>query len=428
MTVIRLVLAITLGRLAGRLSRLIGRGGSAIPGLVAVKVCPSVVERLVANLPDGVVVVTGTNGKTTTTRLLVAALEAAGKRVITNPTGSNLERGVATVLINRSTLRGRPRGDLAVFEVDEAAARALAPKLRPRLMVVTNLARDQLDRYGELDTTAGHLASALQHTRSSLLNADDPKVAALAVDSSSFFGAVARIRHLMPPDDALYSSAAVRDPAIAPLVEVASVEARADGGQTVVLTTPAGLFTARLSVPGVYNAYNAAAALGAAMTLGVGADEAAAAFGQMPPPFGRGQVIDYRGRRVVVLLVKNPAGLNQAVRLLGAAERPAPVLVAINDEHADGRDVSWLWDARVEELAGTPHRYGASGTRAADMALRLKYAGIEAWHDEDLERAVERAVADADAGDTVYVVPTYTAMLRLLDTLLPGVPRHEVWA
>jgi UDP-N-acetylmuramyl tripeptide synthase len=148
----------------------------------------------------------------------------------------------------------------------------------------------------------------------------------------------------------------------------------------------------------------------------------------MTPPFGRGQVIDYQGRRVVVLLVKNPSGLNQAVRLLGAVDRSSQVLIAINDEHADGRDVSWLWDARIEELAGTGHQFGASGTRAADMALRLKYAGIDAWHDADLERAVERVVADAGAGDTVYVVPTYTAMLRLLGTLLPGVPRHEVWA
>jgi UDP-N-acetylmuramyl tripeptide synthase len=147
----------------------------------------------------------------------------------------------------------------------------------------------------------------------------------------------------------------------------------------------------------------------------------------MTPPFGRGQVIEYQGRRVVVLLVKNPSGLNQAVRLVGAAGQPGQVLIAINDEHADGRDVSWLWDARVEELEGTGHRFGTSGSRAADMALRLKYAGIDAWHDPDLEGAVDRVVAAAEVGDTVYIVPTYTAMLRLLGTLLPGVPRHEVW-
>ena len=425
---IRLVLAIALGRLAGRLSRLLGRGGSAIPGLVAAKICPTVIDRLVANLPDGVVVVTGTNGKTTTTKLLVTALEAAGTRVITNPTGSNLERGVATVLIERATMRGRSRGDIAVFEVDEAALRTLAPRVRPRLVVVTNLARDQLDRYGELDTTAGHIASALLHAGSSLLNADDPKVAALADGSSSFFGAVADIRHLMPPDDALYSNTGARDPSISPAVEVTTFDPLGDGGQVVGLATQTGSVTVRLAVPGVYNAYNAAAALGAAMALGVGAEAAAAAFEQMTPPFGRGQVIEFQGRRVVVLLVKNPSGLNQAVRLLGAVHPRSQVLIAINDEHADGRDVSWLWDARVEELAGTGHRFGASGTRAADMALRLKYAGIDAWHDADLERAVERAVADAGPGDTVYVVPTYTAMLRLLGTLLPGVPRHEVWA
>jgi lipid II isoglutaminyl synthase (glutamine-hydrolysing) len=180
-------------------------------------------------------------------------------------------------------------------------------------------------------------------------------------------------------------------------------------------------------MPGVYNAYNAAAAMAAVVRLGVDPAAAAQALETMEAPFGRGQVIEFRGRSVVVLLVKNPAGLNQAVRVLAGADRVGPVLVAINDNHADGRDVSWLWDARVEDLAGTGHRFIAGGTRAADMALRFKYAGIDAGAEPDLARALDLLVEWSAPGQTVYVVPTYTAMLALLDVLLPGVPRHEVW-
>ncbi|HSG78921.1 MAG TPA: Mur ligase family protein, partial [Acidimicrobiia bacterium] len=176
----RLLLAMLLGRFAGRLSRLLGRGGSAVPGLVAEKVDPRVVEKLVARLRDGVVVVTGTNGKTTTAKMLVSILRADGRDVVTNRTGSNLVRGIATLLIEVGTLRGGMRGDLAVFEVDEAALRVIAPRLRPRFVVVTNLARDQLDRFGELVTTAGHIASALEHAGGAVLNADDDMVAGLA--------------------------------------------------------------------------------------------------------------------------------------------------------------------------------------------------------------------------------------------------------
>ncbi|MEE9582350.1 MAG: Mur ligase family protein, partial [Acidimicrobiia bacterium] len=177
----RLVVAVTVGRLAGFLSRLIGRGGSAIPGLVAEMLDPRVIDKLVDSIPGGVVVVTGTNGKTTTTKMLVTALERSGTPVLTNPSGSNLARGVATVLISASR-RGKILGyELAVLEIDEAAVSALAPRLAPRLVVVTNLARDQLDRYGELDTTASHVGVAVTSAKRAVLNADDPAVAALDV-------------------------------------------------------------------------------------------------------------------------------------------------------------------------------------------------------------------------------------------------------
>ncbi|HEX9978168.1 MAG TPA: MurT ligase domain-containing protein [Acidimicrobiia bacterium] len=419
-------LAVAAGRLAGFASRLVGRGGTAVPGLVAERIDRRLIEHLVAGLPEGVVVVTGTNGKTTTTRMLVAILEHAGKRVLTNPTGSNLARGVATALIGASR-RARVDADLAVFEVDEAAVRALGARLRPRLVVVTNLARDQLDRYGELDTTAAHVAAAISEAGGAVLNADDPMVAALAGPGPVMrFGAVAAIRATMPDDRSLYAGGAVRASGDPDALLVSSV-AHGDGQEAVVRVGGDDLIL-HLAVPGAYNGYNAAAALLAASRLGVAPRSAVPALEAMPPAFGRGQVVPYRGRRVKLLLVKNPAGFNQTIRLLGDVETGASVLVAINDEHADGRDVSWLWDARVEDLAATRHRFGAGGVRSADMALRFKYAGVEAWNEPDFARALNRAVEEAAEGETVYVVPTYTAMLRFLELLLPGVKRSDAWS
>ena len=422
----RLRLAIAAGRLTALAARLVGRGGTALPGLVAERLDGRIIEKLVSGLPDGVVVVTGTNGKTTTTKMLVAILESSGRRVVANPTGSNLARGIATALIGVSR-RGRVEGDVAVFEVDEAAVRQLGPRLEPRLVVVTNLARDQLDRYGELDTTAGHVAAAIAHASAAVLNGDDPLVTGLAGGVPAVrFGAVGAIRSTMPDDHSLYGGEA---PAVADEPEALLVSSAPDGdGQRVVVRVDGQDVAVRLAVPGAYNGYNAAAAILAAWRLGVAPGSAVGALEAMPPAFGRGQFVDYRGRRIRLLLVKNPAGFNQVIRLLAEDHSPATVLVAINDELADGRDVSWLWDARVEELASTRHRYGAGGVRSADMALRFKYAGVEAWIESDFRRALDRAVDEAAEGETVYVVPTYTAMLRFLELLRPGVARSEAWS
>ena len=426
----RLLVACALGRLSGRLSRLLGRGGSALPGLVAEKICPRLIEELVAPVRRGVIVVTGTNGKTTTTKMLVGMLEGEGLKVVTNGTGSNLARGIASRLIEVASWRGRVDADVAVFEVDEAAVRPLAPRLRPRVLVVTNMARDQLDRFGELATTASHAAAAVRHAEVAVLNADDPLVAEMATwaPSARFFGAAQAIRRAMPHDSSLYGATEEESTRAAPDLLLELAEADGDG-QVIALAAASGeRATARLQVPGPYNGYNAAAAVLAAAEFGVPLGRAVAALEATRPAFGRGQAVEYRGRRVRIVLVKNPAGFNQAIRLLAALPPGAPVLVAINDLDADGHDVSWLWDARVEDLAGTEHRVGTAGIRAYDMALRLKYAGLEAWSETDFTAALERFIAGVPEGGTGYLVPTYTAMLRFLDLLRPGTSKREAWS
>ena len=427
---LRLAAACALGRLSGRLSRLLGRGGSALPGLVAEKIDPRTIERLVAPVRRGVIVVTGTNGKTTTTKMLVAMLEGEGLKVVTNGTGSNLARGIASRLIEVASWRGRVEADVAVFEVDEAAVRPLAPRLRPQVLVVTNMARDQLDRFGELATTAAHAAAAVRHAAVAVLNADDPLVAEMAAGASAarFFGASPAIRRAMPHDSSLYGAGQGEGPDAA--LDLRLERAEPDGdGQVVELAAASGeRATVRLQVPGPYNGYNAAAAVLAAAEFGVPLGRAVAALEATGPAFGRGQVLAYRGRRVKLLLVKNPAGFNQSIRLLAALPPGTPVLIAINDLDADGRDVSWLWDARVEDLAQSGHHFGTAGIRAYDMALRLKYAGLEAWSDADFAAALERFIAGVPEGGTGYLVPTYTAMLRFLDLLRPGTSKREAWS
>lgn len=427
---LRLLIATLAGRAAGRLSQLFGRGGSALPGLVAERLDPRTIEKLVAGLPEGVVVVTGTNGKTTTTKMLVGILEAAGKRVVSNPTGSNLARGVATRLIQAASLRGRVEADAAVFEVDEAAVRTLGARLRPRAVLVTNLARDQLDRYGELNTTAAHIGAAIGHADAAVLNADDPLVAGLADTSGRVrhFGAADAIRATVPDDRSMYGGGGGQ-PSRPPLdLRLAEVESAGESQRVVFEEADGRRLHFDLRLPGVFNAYNAAAAALTARELGVDLAGAVETLAAVDPAWGRGQLIDYSGRQIRLLLVKNPAGFNQAIRLLREAEEGSDVLIAINDNVADGHDVSWLWDARVEGLAGTGHRFVTSGIRADDMALRLKYAGVTArWSEPDFGVALDRFAAEAGEREPLFVVPTYTAMLSLLELLLPDTHRREAW-
>ncbi|WP_375490654.1 MurT ligase domain-containing protein [uncultured Jatrophihabitans sp.] len=412
------VLAVWLGKVTLLGLRLIGRRGNALPGLVVEKVFPRYLARALATLPDGVVVVTGTNGKTTTTKM-VATMLGGTRRVLTNDTGSNFVRGAITATVEHASWSGRLPFDVAVFELDEAWAVRFVERVAPTHALLLNVMRDQLDRFGEIDTTArllGKVAAAT--TREVVLNRDDPRVAALADSTSAqvaYYGVAPELRELFPNDEELYGGPVH----VSELPAAAQLQVLPGPGRPA-LTMRLGTDGDRdivLRAEGPHNAQNACGAAALGLAFGLSSDEIAARLAEVAPAFGRGQSFDVDGRRVTLQLVKNPAGFRQTLRTL-ELEQPAAVVVAINDDYADGRDVSWLWDVQFGALRDLPARRSTSGTRAADMAVRLRYDDVDVQQIEpDLEKSVRAAVRAVDADARVVVFSTYTAMWALHATL-----------
>ena len=447
----RTALAIVLGRASGGLARRLGiSGGTSLPGLVAQYTDPQLIRRLAAQARHGCVVVTGTNGKTTTSGLVAYTLRAAGLRIWRNREGSNLARGIATTLLRRAGPTGRleSEGDGAfVLEVDEAAFARIATDLQPRVVLVTNLFRDQLDRYGEVDTVAERWRESLRKlpaTTTLALNADDPAVAALAdgyAGPTLYYGveqtpthadsdSVAQVidtrtcpRCRAPLDFAprFYSHighwSCPRCGYSRPTPQVrAQVISAGLTNSRFVVETPMGSTEVTVGLPGLYNVYNALAAATAAVAMSAPLDAITTGLGRFTPAFGRAEEIEADGRRIRILLTKNPTGLNEVLRAL-ASDRAAGnkrLLMLLNDRAADGEDVSWIWDADFEQLAGTTAYLVAGGVRAYDLALRLKYIGDEPQYvNTDIGAALTHALEHTPAGETLYIIPTYTAMLAV---------------
>lgn len=418
------LLAIWLGKLVLAGLRLIGRRGNALPGLVVEKIFPRFLPRMMTRLPEGVVVVSGTNGKTTTTKM-VATLLGENYRVLTNDTGSNFVRGVITATVDAASWRGRLPYDVGVFELDEAWAVRFVAVVAPRRALLLNVMRDQLDRFGEIDMTAqllGRVASAT--TGHLVLNRDDQRIAALAKGAPAqvaWYGVAEDLRPRFPNDEELYGGEVTVSTQRAD-AELVALPTEADPQTTFRLAD--STHRVLLRTDGAHNAQNAAGAAALAQTFGLSADQIVAGLHKVQPAFGRGQSFDVNGRRVVLHLVKNPAGFRQSLAVLNDMARPAAIMIAINDDYADGRDVSWLWDVDFTGLSNRADRLLTSGTRAADMAVRLRYDEITAdGVDEDLERALDTLVAEAAERHTIVVFSTYTAMWALHGALTRiGVP------
>ena len=421
-------LTVALGRTARLAARVRGggSGGTAFPGLVMERTDPGFLERTLSRLPRGVIVVSGTNGKTTTTKMVVQLLREQGLKVFTNRTGSNFVRGVLASLLTEVDAAGNLDADIAVLELDEAHAVHFVARVRPRACLLLNVMRDQLDRFGEIDYTASLLHSIAKATSDVVvLNGDDPRLAAPAFleDVTArvvSFGAGEDLRSLFLSDDDLRTGlASPRDRGEGPGPRVTL---EAINGQRATVRVDGASHEVDFAIPGVHNLINACAALGVVLeVLGEDADLPGllATLGTVQAAFGRGEVLTLDGRPVQLSLVKNPAGFRMGL-LSAAAQAQAGevVVVAINDEYADGRDMSWLWDVDFAALRANGVAV-VTGVRAWDMALRLRYDDVEVTDVEpDLRKAValmRRAATDADRPMRIFT--TYTAMLALRSIL-----------
>jgi UDP-N-acetylmuramyl tripeptide synthase len=440
-----------LANVAGKLTRLglqiTGRGGTALPGLVALTIDPDFIAALASDLAHGVVLVSGTNGKTTTTRMLSDIVRATGWAPTHNRSGSNLERGIAGALLTESTWRGEPSGDIGMFEVDEASLPLVLARISPRVVLVTNLFRDQMDRYFEIDQLARRIGDAiakLDPRVTLVLNADDPIVAWLGqrhpgpvvyfgVDDPTVGGRIPQAisdatRCPRCKQPLRYERVVLAHEGDWSCPSCGLTRPERDVSATRVALTPMSseiqLRTAvasafdpvRVPVAGLYNAYNALAALAVARALDIALPTAALAIANFRPAFGRLEQVVVDGREMRLILVKNPAGFNAAIGALLETDRRPRLLAALNDRDADGRDVSWIWDADFETLAPAVEHAVVTGIRSRDLANRLKYAGVTRERIEVVDgwgSAIDRAIGAAPLGGEVVVLATYTAMQAL---------------
>ena len=447
-----------LARAAGGVSRLSGRGGgTTLPGRMLLRMAPDAVLRLAAGLDRGSIVVSATNGKTTTAGMIAAVLRAAGREPVHNRAGSNMSWGVATALLEQ-------RGEEGLFELDEAWLPRVASQLRPRLLVLGNLFRDQLDRYGELERLADDWAVLVESLSGEVglaLCADDPLIADLGRDRElrrrpevTYFGiedpsqALPELQHAHDAKHCRrcgapyayerafvghlghYSCPNCGADRPAPDVAATEIQLRGMSGSRARVRTPEGELELELPLPGLYNVYNALAAISAGLRSGVPLERVRDGLATMRAVFGRVETIEVSGKPVSIFLIKNPAGANEVLRTLSLerTDGPLDLWIALNDRIADGRDVSWVWDADFELLAAGVRSVVCAGTRAPEMALRLKYAGwpaevitVQAPIADSLDRALE------GSDGRLFALPTYTALLELRTLLADRGLAGEYW-
>lgn len=409
---------ILIGKTAKRVARLRG-SGTALPGLIVEKVDPAFVGTQLSRLPQGVIVVSGTNGKTTTTKMVSELLTASGMKVFTNKTGSNFVRGIAAAIIDEASPDGHLPHDIAVLELDEAHAVQFVRRAPVTHLLLLNVMRDQLDRFGEIDYTARLLRQVAEHVSTSLvLNRDDPRISAIASAADpavevSYFGADPQLQHIFINDDKLYQSPSeLPTPPARP--ETAAIELESFKDQEATFRIDGQQLAAHMQLNGVYNFLNAAGALAicrAVLGSGFDARTMITALEKVTPAFGRGETLTIQGNELELILVKNPAGFRLALASFDPDD--TDVMIAINDQYADGRDMSWLWDVDFSRLTSQGVQM-VSGIRAYDMALRLRYDEVPFNQVEpNLASALQSFIELPSTSGKKRIFCTYTAMLQL---------------
>lgn len=388
-------------------------GGSALPGLFVERLDKTFISDTLAQLPQGVVLISGTNGKTTTTKMVVELLQGQGLKVFTNRTGSNFTRGVAAALLGDINLKGELNADIAVLELDEAHAVQFVRHIKPTHSLLLNVMRDQLDRFGEIDYTAKLLQTVAESTSDTIvINREDPRLLlvskSLPSEQVRYFGLDTEIRHHFPSDDDMRGGASATTDTLPKATAVLDTL----DGHTATFTLNGKRLTVTLKLEGIYNVFNAVAAAGLVaevMDERLSTDKLVASLERITPAFGRGEKLMVGGQPLELVLVKNPGGFR--LGLSSFDPRDYATMIAINDNYADGRDMSWLWDVDFESLA--PAISHVTGVRAYDMALRLQYDEIEIGSVEPKLTSALRDFIDKNASMPKRIYCTYTAMLAL---------------
>ncbi|MDB5182877.1 MAG: hypothetical protein JWO47_661 [Candidatus Saccharibacteria bacterium] len=411
-------ISLLIGKTILRGLRLLGRSGSALPGLVVEKINPGFLKKMLTDLPQGVVVVTGTNGKTTTTKVITELLEVQGLRVLTNKTGSNFVRGTVTTVIDKAKMNGALPYDIAVFEQDEAHAVHFVHQIKPRGVLALNIMRDQMDRFGEIDTTAKLIEKVVGSATSwVVLNANDERVAKMQVPEgikTYWYGHSKELQHSFLTDDELHH----QDKTAYTQAGEMTTELTSYDSQQVTFKIDGQEKVFKTALSGSHNAINLSAALTVLSAIVPTADMAKTteAVAKLQPAFGRGETIKLKtGETITLQLVKNPGGFTHALRMLELRSYDT-IGMAVNDDYADGRDVSWLWDVDFAVLEDTDKTVVCGGTRAYDMAVRLKYDGVKTTANERelaaFVKTINRSAADSST-KTAIIFCTYTAMLKI---------------
>jgi UDP-N-acetylmuramyl tripeptide synthase len=417
---IRYLLAIWVGKSVQAVLTLLGRSaGGTWPGEIAIRVAPRILRFFAAQLPT-IILVAGTNGKTTTTKMIQTILSFSGKGVVRNESGANLDNGIVSTFLKDSKLTGRLRSRYFIFEVDEASLPVILKHLTPSVIVLLNLFRDQLDRYGEVDTIAekwrGCLA-AIPPTTRVIINADDPHLAFIG-------GALgAKVSYFGIDDPALYrkkiqhATDTIYCPNCGKRLTFGGVYFSHLGKWSCGscgFTHPIVSLRAQDVVSpldGVYNIYNSLAAVLVAREIGISSQMAQDSLKTFIPAFGRMETIVQNGKTIKILLSKNPTGFNESIQA-ALSSGGTSFMFVLNDRIPDGRDVSWIWDVDFDVLDSNKTCVLA-GDRAYDLGLRLKYAGKKYVVITSLEEAIWKAIADIKTGETLWILATYSAMLEV---------------